>query len=253
MTLFRHITKNAQRSTFNVQRSSIFDFGVRRSPPTPNSSFLTPHSLARTRAAAFTLVETALALLAISLGLLGIFGLARHGLKNGGDTENETRCTLLADTVFETFKAKNNELTARKVSLYDWWNYWRQFASNENQISLYLPPMQEISENYSAIRISVLSTHVLHELVTSSNPVTEIRWNPVYDLQLSVDFNDIIQFNNVTQLELVPEILLRLACDAGLLDGRQIDVTLTLHPGRFQSGAETRTFYTTLTYTGGLL
>ena len=179
----------------------------------------------------FTLVETALALLAISLGLLGIFGLARHGLKAGGDTENETRCALLADTVFETLKAKNDELASRKVPLYDWWVYWLAFLSQSAQASLYLPPMPEISNTGQPIGIAVGT----HDLMTATT-FTELKWNPVYTLTLNL--NGV----NLTNPQQVYE-----AYERG-----QIDVTLSIHPGVLQSGAEPRTYYTVLTYTGGL-
>jgi Tfp pilus assembly protein PilV len=74
-----------------------------------------PKSGTREDVRGFTLVETALALFAISLGLLGIFGLVRHGLRNSGDTENETRCTLLADAVFETLKTETDALIKRGI------------------------------------------------------------------------------------------------------------------------------------------
>jgi len=179
----------------------------------------------------FTLVETALALLAISLGLLGIFGLARHGIKAGGDTANETRCVVFADTVFATLKAKNAELAARKVPLYDWWVYWLAFLSQSAQTSLYLPPMPEISSDGQAIGIAVGT----HDLMPAT-AVTEIKWNPVYTLTL-----------NLNGVNLANPVQVYEAYERG-----QIDVTLRVHPGTLQSGADERTYSTVLTYTGGL-
>ena len=179
----------------------------------------------------FTLVETALALLAISLGLLGIFGLARHGLKAGGDTENETRCAILADTVFETLKAKNDELSAKKESLYNWWVYWLSYLSQSAQVSLYLPPMSEISGDGQPISLAVGK----HDLMTSTT-FTEVKWNPVYTLTLNL--NGV----NLTNPDSVYE-----AYERG-----QIDVTFSVLPGTLQSGAETRTYSTVLYYSGGL-
>jgi len=189
---------------------------------------------------AFTLVETALALLAISLGLLGIFGLARHGLKNSGDTENETRCTLLADTVFETLRAKNDELAARKFSLYNWWIYWLGALAQTGTPVLYLPALPEISDSGEGIGlyVDVEGSGKTHTLGDSSTAAQEIKWNPVYALTFTVSFNQ----SNLSDAQSISE-----AYERG-----QIDVTLTIHPGQLQSGAATRTFYTTLTYTGGM-
>ena len=167
---------------------------------------------------AFTLVETALALLAISLGLLGIFGLARHGLKNSGDTENETRCALLADTVFETLKAKNGSLVAEKYSLEEWQRFWEDFAQKPTTYVCYLPPMPDVTAQDSYLKL-MYGTHNLQDQLPVAEPE---KWNPQY------------------QLTFVPD------SDA------QFTVQLSIHPGKFQSGSEWRTYYTTLGYAGGL-
>jgi len=165
----------------------------------------------------FTLIETALALLAISLGLLGIFGLARLGLKSGGEVEHETRCAMLADTMFETLKAKNSELAARKYTLAEWRNYW------VNAKTFYLPPMPEISDNTTGIRID-LGTHEMDDFLPTSGRTPSIKWNPVYTLVFSA--NAAAEWNEIT-------------------------VGLTLHPGALQSGAAAQTYATVLSYAGG--
>jgi Tfp pilus assembly protein PilV len=170
----------------------------------------------------FTLVETALALFAISLGLLGIFGLARHGLKAGGDVENETRCALLADTVFETLKAKNNELAAEKYTLARWQFFWLTFENNA-ALACFLPQMPDVSSQDTALRVWY-GTHNLQDRTAVLTPSTEPdKWNPQYTLTFG---------------------------DAG--SDSQFDVTLSIHPGALQSGAETRTYSTVLYYSGGL-
>ncbi len=183
----------------------------------------------------FTLVETALALLAISLGLLGIFGLARHGLKASGDAEQETRCAILADTFFGTLRAKNDELTAKKLSLDAWWLYWFRFAAGTSEVVLYLPYSPDISPNDSAIRIA-LGTHELDDYLTPSAALSEVAWNPTYTLALDLNGINPSDINSITEV----------------YERGEIDVSLKLHPGALRSGAETRTYWTTLTYTGGL-
>lgn len=185
----------------------------------------------------FTLIETALALFAITLGLLGIFGLARHGLKTSGDANEETRCALLADTVFASLHAKNDELAAKKSSLYDWWIYWLRFSANESQVAIYLPKMVEFSDAFDVegIRIEV-GTHTISDFLPAPAARKEIKWNPTYILTLGLSG---IDESNLAQLQ-------------ELYERGQIDVTLTLHPGKLQSGAEPRTYYTVLHYTGGL-
>jgi prepilin-type N-terminal cleavage/methylation domain-containing protein len=55
----------------------------------------------------FTLIETALAMLAIGLGLLAIFGLGRLGLQTAKETEYDQRCAMMADAIFETLRDYN--------------------------------------------------------------------------------------------------------------------------------------------------
>jgi hypothetical protein len=183
----------------------------------------------------FTLVETALALLAISLGLLGIFGLARHGLRSSGEADEETRCTLFAETVIATLQAKNAELHARGTPLDEWWLYWLRFASGEAQVSLFLPKMPEFSPDGTEVRIA-LGTHTVSEFLPAPATLTEIMWNPTYALSLDLEGLDEA---NLAQM--------REAYERG-----QIDVTLEVHPGSLSSGSESRTYYSVLNYTGGL-
>jgi hypothetical protein len=207
-----------KNSLCTLRRSA---FGVRRSFPTLPSSLFALPSRARS---AFTLVETALALLAISLGLLGIFGLARHGLKNGGDTENETRCTLLADTVFETLKTKNNALLNEGVSLDEWRNFWYDFCDNKTAYdsiySCYLPQLSDITSKDTALKI-IYGTHNLQDQLSESEREPD-KWNPQYSLE----------FINVIE--------------------SQFTIRLSIHPGALQSGADKRIYYMTLGYVGGL-
>jgi len=198
---------------------------INQSLPTSKSSFLNPNSLPpRIRdGKAFTLVETALALLAISLGLLGIFGLARHGLRNAGDTENETRCTLLADTIIETLKAKNAELIAEGYSLNNWKLFWKTFAQNTTSTSTsfcYLPQMPDVSSDGTLLKI-ICGTHNLQDQLAESAREPD-KWNPQYALSFVAD----------------PE--------------SQFLITLSIHPGVLQGGADWRTYYVTLGYAGGL-
>ncbi len=181
----------------------------------------------------FTLVETALALLAISLGLLGIFGLARHGLKASGDADEETRCALLADTVFATLRAKNDELAEKKASLEEWWFYWLRFVSGEGGVVIYLPAMPELSETAGALPLRCAP--VFSEFVSAQEPAKTLPWRPSYRLTPATELN-----------------LADTGALSALYERGQLDLKLEIHPGALLSGAETRTYYTVLTYTGGL-
>lgn len=191
-----------------------------KTPPAINHASPTPNASAHIRADAFTLVETALALFAISLGLLGIFGLARHGLKNSGDAENETRCTLLADTIFETLKAKNAELLNEGYSLNAWQNFWTAFGNNSaySTYFCYLPQLSDVTLQDATLKI-IYGTHSLQDQLSTIEPD---KWNPTYILSFKTDSET------------------------------QFTAELQIHPGAFQSGADVRVYYTTLSYAGGL-
>ncbi len=57
------------------------------------------------RPAGFTLVEIALAMLVISVGIVAILGLFPSGLEAGRRAENETRIALFAEDVLQGYKA----------------------------------------------------------------------------------------------------------------------------------------------------
>ena len=59
----------------------------------------------------FTLIEVALAVLAIGLGLMSIFALFPAGLQNAEDDAIDTRAALFADTVFEGIRGNAAMLT----------------------------------------------------------------------------------------------------------------------------------------------
>lgn len=229
MTLFRH---RSARESLPDARLSTLD-ALHTAPPSLNveRSALCD----RLSSPAFTLVETALALLAISIGLLGIFGLAHHGLRNAGNTENETRCALLADTFFQTLKAKNDELAAKKTPLYDWWVYWFGVISRANTPALlYLPPIPEIHNGSDSLAIYAGT----HSLGDSSSVTTEVKWNPTYTLTFTPAFSE--------------SDLANFASLYAVYERAQIDVTLMLQPGRLQSGEPTRSYSYAITYAGGL-
>lgn len=199
MISFISIMKNAQCPTVNIRRPAL---RVRRS------------------ASAFTLIETALALFAISLGLLGIFGLARHGLKNSGDAENETRCALLADTVLESLKARNSQLLAEGRPLDAWQNFWRLFAQNTSSYASYfcdLPQLSDVTSQDTVLKV-ICGTHALQDSLSAKEPD---KWNPHYSLAFIPDSQT------------------------------QFTIEFSVHPGANQSGADWHVYYATLSYEGG--
>lgn len=223
--------RNAQHSTLNTQRSSIFIFGVRRSRPTPNSSFLIPNS-ARIRAAAFTLIETALAMLAIGLGLLAIFGLGRLGLQSSKETGHDQRCAMMADAVFETLRDYNarfiDETRTNNAPNHTWGQLWDQ--ARQNQFNIPFPPIAGMSAS------DQLFLRFNTALVPAYNPseISIADWNPRYALYAS--FKDLATGTG----------------SPGVSSQASLAITLAIYPDGDTYSSEYRLFRTTLTNPGGL-
>lgn len=178
----------------------------------------------------FTLIETALALLAIGLGLLAVFGLSRIGLETTKETENEQRCQQMADAVFATLREYNarfvDEARTNKVSNNSWLMQWQKVRTNQQKIPF--PPVASMSTSSNlTLRFSTVFAHAYDE--------TDIRlneWNPRYELALTQNWNtgDL---------------------DDGY-DGKVLAVTLAIYPDGDTYSSERRIFFTTLTNPGGL-
>jgi len=73
----------------------------------------------------FTLVEVALAVLVVGIGLLAIFGLFPSGLRSAEDATADTRCGLFAETVL-------NGMRGRALSVTNWDDWCnRAFMADE--------------------------------------------------------------------------------------------------------------------------
>lgn len=178
----------------------------------------------------FTLIETALALLAIGLGLLGIFGLSRIGLETTKETENEQRCIQMADAVFETLREYNarlvDEARTNTVSGGSWLQRWQKIRTNEQKIPF--PPVANMSTS------SNLTLRFFTEFAPAYDK-TDIRlseWNPRYELAITQTWNTSDVNDDY--------------------DGKVLMVTLAIYPDGDTYSSERRIFYTTLMNPGGL-
>lgn len=209
---------NAQRSTLNVQRSAC------------SSHFRTlelPDF--RTSRRAFTLIETALAMLAIGLGLLALFGLGRLGLQTVKESENDTRCVQLADAIFETLRETNARFVenARTNALSaSWLQQWSTASSSPKQIPF--PPVANMSASDN-----------LHLVFAA-----EKKLAPAYD----EDALSLSDWNPRYTLFLTPKYLASPVAGAQNL----IQATLVIYPDGDTYSSESRIFHTTLSNPGGL-
>jgi hypothetical protein len=185
------------------------------------------------RRAAFTLIETALALLAIGLGLLALFGLGRLGLQATKESEHDQRCALMADAVFETLREANMRFVdeARTNRLQQsWYDRWATTVQNGDQIPF--PPVAGMCTSRDTPPNRTLHLTFNTELAEAFLPdeLVLTEWNPRYKLALYPKY------------------------DASHVAGGHnlFLVTLVIYPDGDTYSSEYRVFQTTLSNPGGL-
>ena len=202
-------TRDAQRSTLGLRRLFLPSF----SRPLGGCE------------KAFTLIETALAMLAIGLGLLAIFGLGRLGLQSNKESLNTQRCDMFANAIFETLREYNTRFVneARTNTLgSSWVSYWT--ATTNHTVEIPFPPVATMSDN-ADLRLRFNATMPTY----TSDTIHLSEWNPLYMLTLAI-----IDGSYVAQ------------------DFNLIRATLFIFPDGLTDSSEARTYTTTLSNSGGL-
>ena len=212
--------RNAQRSTLNVQRSRLQTSAPLRlcvKIPDP-----------KTRSRAFTLIETALAMLAIGLGLLALFGLGRLGLQATKESENDARCALMADAVFETLRDYNARFVenARTNALSATWiQQWDLAYGTPKQIPF--PPVANMSASENLYLMFAPESTLAPAFDRDALSLSD--WNPRYQLFRQNKYASPVA-GNVNLLQF----------------------TLLIYPDGDTYSSDPRIYHTTLTNTGGL-
>jgi hypothetical protein len=182
----------------------------------------------RGRKKAFTLIETALAMLAIGLGLLAVFGLGRLGLQASKETDHDQRCAIMADAIFETLREYNARFVddARTNGRPDrtWGQLWDD--ARRKQFDIPFPPVTgipfpdtDITLNFSG---EITSTY-------SAKNISLANWNPRYALVINP-----------------------LGASPVAQNWNRLQVELHIYPDGDTYSSEARIFQTTLTNPGGL-
>jgi hypothetical protein len=176
----------------------------------------------------FTLIETALAILAIGLALVGIFGLGRHGLEATHEMGNDQKCAQLAGAIFETLREYNTRFVneSRTNSLNPstaWVNYWAKDADK-----IPFPPVAGMCTN-ETLRLDCSGGMVP---AFDRDNISLLDWNPYYQLSLSMQ--------GESEDSTVP---------AG---PNELVVLLVIYPDGTTYSSDIRSFTTTLSNPGGL-
>jgi len=210
----------------------------------------------------FTLVETVLALLAIGVGLVALFGLGRLGLEASRESDNDRRCAMMADAIFETLRAVNevyineartNGLIAAETDDGDnatfslqWDELWNQYPFMpppnlvlwDSEGHILFPPVVGMSTNtvlvFSREAINWgggIETYVSYDV----NNISLANWNPRYYLNI----RNLDQYGEYGYSQI-----------AGSCNIKQ--VTLMIFPDGLTGSSDPRIFTTTLSNSGGM-
>ena len=194
------------------------------------------------RPGGFTLIETALAMLVIGVGVLAIFGLGRHGLESSRETQYDQRCQRMANAIFGTLREYNDSFCARAraqtnnlLQTVYWCQQWASLTNEEKHIPF--PVVAGMSESPD------LPLVLFQNFVPAFNPekIELEDWCPFYSLYLSAsdDADDKDNKNNTNFSPVARGV-------------NHLDVTLVIYPDGDTFSSEIRHYRTTLSFNGGL-
>ena len=213
------------------------------------------------RSSGFTLVETALALLAIGIGLVGLFGLGRLALESSRESENDRRCAALADAVFETLRAVNTVfIDEARTNGFNynpssglWSMLWAQGQQGQRpQLPETLPGTLWHSDGYLQFPpVAGMTTNEIPLLYNedSSDPtrayhpehISLANWNPLYQLFI-VDLDKYYYLLNG-----------EVRIGSPITEANNIlQVVLYIYPDGKTAASDLRVFTTSLSNSGGM-
>jgi len=184
------------------------------------------HNIFLKTGAGFTLVETALALLIIGMALLGLLGLGKSGLQIAREADNDTRCEVMAESIFETLNVYNLRFAeyARTNQIgQSWSSLWHHAVNTPDYIPF--PPVANMNMSpnlYLKINAGIQAAYDPASLSLND-------WNPRYRL--------IVEFKDTSPI-------------AGSFN--TCLVTLFIYPDGDTYSSEFRLFSTLLTHQGGV-
>lgn len=83
----------------------------------------------------FTLIEVALAVVVVAIGLLAVFGLIGSGLDQSAKAVGETQASIFANSVFNGLRSESlraSELSSGTTN--EWLNFWTDFAGRTRTV-----------------------------------------------------------------------------------------------------------------------
>jgi len=93
----------------------------------------------RSRKGGFTLIEVALAIVVVALGLLAVFSLLSAGLNAAHKAIAETNASIFANSVFNAMRTQSLRVAESAQHAQQWSDYWNTFRVGSASISVAAP------------------------------------------------------------------------------------------------------------------
>ncbi|MBQ9432003.1 MAG: type II secretion system protein [Kiritimatiellae bacterium] len=191
----------------------------------------------------FTLIETALAMLAIGIAVVAIFGLSRHGISTANETDNDRRCNQFAATIFETLRDYNQQFieyaeaysqTNNTTPVLSWLERWNDVL--ESDLLIPFPAMADIETPELLVFNATEGEYAKFTPAYDPDDIDLNAWTPLYYLVIGIrgseDLEDAAKEDDIDYLD-------------------TLDVSLMVCPNRTSYPSKIRYYYTSLIYPGG--
>jgi type II secretory pathway pseudopilin PulG len=177
---------------------------------------------------AFTLVELALTTVVIGIGLLAVMMLGRMGLQAATESEQDARCTLLANDIFATLRAASDEAcaTGGPQAFVDFWTTLRDDPNAGLDFPVAATPaltnLFALTPPENLIRGGGVASRVLIAVYDTSLPMPLHEWSAQF--WLNVDLHE-----SRISYDGVPNI---------------VYLSLNIRPDAYSTRVPARSFYT---------
>lgn len=130
----------------------------------------------KTYGSGFTLIEVALAVLVVAIGVLGVIALFSHGLNASAKAVADTHASMFAENVFNGLRARSLLMAERQTPATNTWNaFWTNFvAGNTSMTVAAAVPGWSVWTNTTLIRVGGPYTQVFANIPTHGGGTTGV-------------------------------------------------------------------------------
>ena len=124
------------------------------------------------RRAGFSLVEVALAIMVIAVGLLSVFGLFPHGMESSRRALDETRAATFAEDTFNSLRVM--------AQTSDWASLTHRFS---------IPAPDWWGNTYVWANHPYVLTNIYSNIISNITPKSKILINPIFNIFIFYSLN----------------------------------------------------------------